>query len=294
MELAVTNLYKVLHYPEKLTVPIPLSSPLKIQWLYEVAKGLRYLHTYGVIHRDLKPQNILLFYDEATLSYVAKIADFGVSTAAQMTSTRGTSHGDKGSVGTAQYMAPELHDPEPSESPYTKAVDIFSYGILINELLTGEIPWKGHKETAIAIGVLSRSLRPKLFAQDGANAVEAVISQLIGDASRGCLAQEKNARPSIREICKELETVEPSLLQGPSRLLPVAVSVRVQEDVVVVDSTPVPSIAPLPGATSSGGVSTSSVLPVTCVCFLCLGSERLLLHVSPIPHENIVIGVYDV
>lgn len=69
-----------------------ISSAVKILWCYQILCGLRFLHFHGIIHRDLKPANVLLVYEPSMKSYIAKITDFGVSTAVGLTSTRGTYH----------------------------------------------------------------------------------------------------------------------------------------------------------------------------------------------------------
>lgn len=101
---------------------------------YQVAKGMQFLHANGIVHRDLKTMNILLDDQD-----VAKIADFGLA---------GIIHDDVkdliGGVGTPHYAAPEVL----GKKRYGMKVDIYSYGVVLWELATGEIPWKNktHKE----------------------------------------------------------------------------------------------------------------------------------------------------
>jgi serine/threonine-protein kinase TNNI3K len=100
-----------------------LSTTTKVMIAVGIALGMRYLHAHGVFHRDLKPSNILL--DER---YEVRIADFRTSRFADlmgltMTGGMGTSH---------FYSAPEI-----SSSHYSIAVDIFSYSMLLWEILTG-------------------------------------------------------------------------------------------------------------------------------------------------------------
>ena len=94
----------------------------------EICKGLSYLHERGIVHRDLKPENI--FYED---SYV-KIGDYGLSKYISMSRHSGQTI----SVGTVHYMAPEI-----GSGNYTHGIDIYSLGIVLFELLTGNVPFDG-------------------------------------------------------------------------------------------------------------------------------------------------------
>lgn len=93
-----------------------------------IAAGLAYLHDRGIVHRDLKPGNI--FYDDG---YVM-IGDYGLSKHISVSAHSGQTV----SVGTVHYMAPEI-----GSGSYTKAIDIYSLGIILYEMLTGDLPFSG-------------------------------------------------------------------------------------------------------------------------------------------------------
>ena len=97
-------------------------------FLREIGKGLSYLHECGVVHRDLKPGNI--FYENG---YV-KIGDYGLSKAIQT----GVHSAQTVTVGTVHYMAPEI-----GAGKYGSSIDIYALGILLYELLTGQVPFFG-------------------------------------------------------------------------------------------------------------------------------------------------------
>lgn len=97
-------------------------------FLNGIAQGLSYLHERGIVHRDLKPGNI--FYDDG---YV-KIGDYGLSKHISVSQHSGNTV----SVGTVHYMAPEI-----GSGSYTKAIDIYSLGIILYEMLTGRLPFNG-------------------------------------------------------------------------------------------------------------------------------------------------------
>ncbi|UCG57999.1 MAG: protein kinase [Phycisphaerales bacterium] len=97
-------------------------------FLREIAKGLSFLHECGIVHRDLKPSNI--FYEGG---YV-KIGDYGLTKA--ISASRHTGHTI--TVGTVHYMAPEI-----GAGNYDRGVDIYTLGVLLYEMLTGQVPFMG-------------------------------------------------------------------------------------------------------------------------------------------------------
>ncbi len=94
----------------------------------EIAKGLVYLHERGIVHRDLKPENI--FYEDGFV----KIGDYGLSKFINASHQSGQTI----SVGTVHYMAPEI-----GSGNYHKGIDIYALGVILYELLTGDVPFKG-------------------------------------------------------------------------------------------------------------------------------------------------------
>uniref|UniRef100_A0A3B3D7R6 Protein kinase domain-containing protein n=1 Tax=Oryzias melastigma TaxID=30732 RepID=A0A3B3D7R6_ORYME len=111
------------------TPPVPLAFRLA----HEVALGINFLHSMGILHRDLKPSNVML-----SESLNAKLADFGLST---YSSSANTSFEEKAANGgTLKYMPPEAFDPSYTPSRF---FDIYSFGILVWSIFTGEEPYKG-------------------------------------------------------------------------------------------------------------------------------------------------------
>ena len=107
----------------------------------DIAFGMEYLHSQQVIHRDLKSPNILI-----TGSGVAKVTDFGQSKSATFNTlkSRATS---QGSVGTVKWNAPEV-----DEGEITKKSDVFSFSVILWELLTAGVPWKGLDIFQVGVG----------------------------------------------------------------------------------------------------------------------------------------------
>lgn len=97
-------------------------------FLREIAKSLSFLHECGIVHRDLKPSNI--FYENG---YV-KVGDYGLAKA--ISASRHSGHTI--TVGTVSYMAPEI-----GAGSYNRSIDIYALGVLLYEMLTGDVPFIG-------------------------------------------------------------------------------------------------------------------------------------------------------
>jgi eukaryotic-like serine/threonine-protein kinase len=124
----------------------PLDPALAIDTVIQILRAARFAHRRGVIHRDLKPHNVLL--DEEGR---ARVTDFGIARAgaSDMTLT--------GSImGTAQYLSPE----QAQGYAVSAASDIYSVGVILYELLTGVVPFEGETAVAIAFKQVSAAPRP--------------------------------------------------------------------------------------------------------------------------------------
>ncbi|KAF0718033.1 Aste57867_1949 [Aphanomyces stellatus] len=174
--------------------PAQFSWDAKFQVLRSIVEGLVYLHSFPIIHRDLKSRNVLL---DATTG--TKLTDFGVSKEqTQETMTVG--------VGTYRWMAPEIL----KYNHYTVAADVFSFGMILSELATHEIPYgdqtnpqsgKALVDTAIMAMVVSGSIQPTLPES---------MPPFLRDMALQCITPDPQQRPTalmlshiLRQFVKE-------------------------------------------------------------------------------------------
>ena len=133
-----------------------LSLRERIELFQQICGGVQHAHQKGVIHRDLKPGNILVARKDAKAA--AKILDFGLAKATSQEFSAHPRHTVQGRLlGTPEYMAPEQASPD-AEAIDARA-DIYSLGVILYELLTGDLPFSTHKLLGAGIESLQRTLR---------------------------------------------------------------------------------------------------------------------------------------
>jgi len=150
--------------------------PLIGRIIMESAAGLAYLHTRGVIHRDVKSANVLL--DETRH---AKLTDFGVST--RLGRPEYTAE-----TGTYRQMAPEVI----MHKPYDHKCDVYSFGILLWEILHRQLPFEGLAPLQAAFAVAMQGARPAMALSEVFGQYEAVIT--------ACWDTDATRRPEMGEV----------------------------------------------------------------------------------------------
>jgi serine/threonine-protein kinase len=165
--------------------PTPVQTALGLA--IQIAQGLSFAHQNGLVHRDVKPQNVLLNGDGQ-----AKVTDFGI--ARSMDVKRGMT--TTGTVlGTSDYIAPE----QAQGLPVDEHSDVYSLGVVLYEMLTNEVPFSGENFVAVAMRHINdppppiRDKRP-----DVPPRVEAAVHR--------AMAKDPDERfPSMTDFCRELE-----------------------------------------------------------------------------------------
>ncbi len=167
----------------------PLPTPQVIAMASQVARALLVAHQRGVIHRDVKPQNILL-----TESGEAKVADFGLARAAAAVPIT-----QEGAIlGTAYYISPEQVLGQPA-SPQS---DLYSLGVVLYEMLTGELPHNAETPMGVLMKHVSGQLRlPKEANPDVPEGINAVTVRLLA-------RDPKDRYQDAAELIDDLERVQ--------------------------------------------------------------------------------------
>jgi serine/threonine-protein kinase len=163
----------------------------KVRWLADVARALHAAHEKGVVHRDVKPENVMVRKDGAV-----KVLDFGVARASRgaRPDWMSTVTGEGLVVGTPLYMAPEQLRGEELDG----RTDQFAWGAMAYELLSGAGPWASEKDgAAVVAAIVSKEPAPLV-----ASGVSAAVTSVVHRA----LAKAPDARfPTMRDVASALD-----------------------------------------------------------------------------------------
>ncbi|XP_039190195.1 mitogen-activated protein kinase kinase kinase 9 isoform X4 [Crotalus tigris] len=167
-----------------------------VNWAVQIAEGMNYLHEEAIvpiIHRDLKSSNILILekVEHGDLSNKnLKITDFGLAREWHKTTKMSA-------AGTYAWMAPEVI----RSSMFSKGSDVWSFGVLLWELLTGEVPFRGIDGLAVAYGVAMNKLSLPI-----PSTCPEPFARLMED----CWNTDLHSRPSFANILNKLTNIEES------------------------------------------------------------------------------------
>ncbi len=199
--------YIVMEYIEGVTLKTYIDKVGVIQWRkaaefsLQICEGIEEAHNNSVIHRDIKPQNIIMTPDG-----VLKITDFGIARAATQTTTTMASNN---TIGTAHYLSPEQ-----ARGGYTdERTDIYSMGVVMYEMLTGVLPFDDSTAVAIALKHIQETATPITeINPDVPKSLERIVMK--------AMTKEQNSRySSITDMISDINKVliDPNLEVGDPR-----------------------------------------------------------------------------
>ncbi|XP_010887033.2 mitogen-activated protein kinase kinase kinase 21 isoform X1 [Esox lucius] len=169
-----------------------------VNWAVQIARGMHYLHEEAIvpiIHRDLKSSNILLhekIENDDIGRKTLKITDFGLAREWHNTTKMSA-------AGTYSWMAPEVI----KSSLFSKGSDVWSYGVLLWELLTGEVPYRGIDGLAVAYGVAVNKLTLP---------IPSTCPEPFAKLMEECWEQDPHIRPSFASILEQLTAIEEAVM----------------------------------------------------------------------------------
>jgi serine/threonine-protein kinase len=234
--------YLVMEYAEGRTLAElihegPMEGPRVLGLAKQLCDGLQHAHDQGLVHRDFKPDNVIVERDRHG-DETPRILDFGVAIAlTDFTSGERERLTTKGMVlGTPHYMAPE----HATGKPIDHRIDLFALGVMCFEMLTGVMPFRG-TGVEIARAYLGRPIPPM---QQRAPYVE--VDPLLEAFTRALLAKSPDARPaSARAASELLALIERDRAAAAQRL-----DVRLKEQRRTLPVSPAPPPARVPSGTS--------------------------------------------
>jgi len=168
--------------------PKRIDMRVALAFALDIAQVMECLHGNGIIHRDLKPDNLLLTADQKKV----KLADFGLAREETLTEMM------TAETGTYRWMAPELYSTvtlrRGEKKHYDNKVDVYSFSIVLWELLTNRMPFEGMSNLQAAYAAAFKNVRPSVE-----NLPEELVFIL-----QCCWAEDPNLRPNFTQIVRML------------------------------------------------------------------------------------------
>ena len=229
--------------------PFDLEEALRIA--EQVAQGLQEAHKKGIVHRDIKSANIMV-----TDSGQAKVMDFGLAR-----KTEGTLLTKEGStMGTIAYMSPEQTQGEEVDL----RTDIWSFGIVLYEMLTGELPFKGEHEQAVVYSILKEKPKPVTsIKSDIPTSIEQVVSK--------ALEKDPDKRyQKIDELIDDLKSIS-------AGIVPEEIRTRIKKE----------KLRKRKRAFIYGGAATLVLAAVVLVLLFFTGPAEAIDSIAVLPLENL-------
>ena len=186
--------YIVMEYIEGITLKEYIEKKHNLSWqeaaefAAQICEGLDAAHKQSVIHRDIKPQNIIMTADN-----VLKVTDFGIARATSQATTTNSSS----TIGTVHYLSPEQ-----ARGGYTnEKTDIYSLGVVLYEMLTGRLPFNDSTAVAIAIKhIQEKPILPRILNSDIPESVEYIVMKAMNKEQNLRYASAEDFLADLRKV----------------------------------------------------------------------------------------------
>lgn len=236
---------------------MPIDETIRI--LRQVAAAMSYAHRQGIVHRDIKPDNILLAEDFAV------VTDFGVAKALNASALTGASTtvtAQGTALGTPAYMAPEQGV---ADATTDSRADIYAFGVMAYEMLAGFTPFAGRNAQAM---LAAHAVEKPTPIEDRRGGIPAPLAALV----MRCLEKRAADRPqSAADLLRVLDTIAPSgatvattvpVVRAPRRIPPAAIGVAVALVLAIIGYAVVGRTRFGASAGSEGQLRSIAVLPL--------------------------------
>lgn len=178
----------------------------------QLARALDYAHQHGIVHRDIKPGNIVRLKDGHTI----KVTDFGI---AHVETTKGEQHTRSGEVlGTPQYMSPE----QTVGGKIDGRSDLFSAGVVLYQMLTGLRPFQGDSIVSIALKIAKEQAQPlDKLRPDAPAALRRIVDRCMAKVPEQRFQSGKELADALVKVLAEID--EAALARNRPRIIPLRV-----------------------------------------------------------------------
>jgi serine/threonine-protein kinase len=177
-----------------------------VQIAVQVADALHYAHGHGIVHRDVKPGNVVITEDGRV-----KVTDFGIAKAADV--APGADLTQAGAFGTARYLSPEQVNGDPQD----RRSDVYSLGVVLYEMLCGRAPYTGDSELAIAVQhAQGRPVSPRQFRAGIPRSLEAIVLKAMATAPSDRFDTAAEMRTALSAIDLVDDDAAPMVTRDPT------------------------------------------------------------------------------